>query len=595
MPVSDKSALYIDKLDPQELSATVDQKLKKLEESGREYGLTEGGLLIYQSKGGVGLALNAQATDKFGEEIACRHLAGNLMTKTQAIKGYHEIYASIDSIAKEEYLRDNVFDASRLDVHATYYRVFDYANLGQNLKAIAESLDVGEESRFMFDSEAHSMGLTVARKPVGEGDSQYVVKFYDPNMTDQHTRIIAPTLSSLTTLDVDDILDNADMDLLFPTFNTLTMFSPKLRDPGAKAVADVIDDLDGALYHCLISNISEPIPKLCRLLKAKYNDNYQGYVYSLQAIDCRQSPGFNLAMTFGGDSAVKAYMEYILHSNLNKADKLKIFKANVSHRSVLSIGEDREHDRDTLKTYLFEVANTEELSMETKQELLIGADYSGMPFLYRELNRDHSNSVGIYVKTIAGSKLDEETKLTLLTSVQGRTPALYRACAVGHTESVKVYLHSVLNSNLSNNNKQSLLNAKGRFGASGLHVALKNNHIETAKALVEAIIASPLDKEEKVTLLLAENDKGESGLYWAILRDDEETVNYFIQAIKDAELTDAFKDRMCHSTADGDTIALCIEKIDAHGSISPDSGISGEEPDVADRHEEGRGHVSPKG
>lgn len=155
-----------------------------------------------------------------------------LASQEKGIKDYHEKFSTVKSIASIPALRDHVYDKQRLAYDASYYHVTSLERLGDTLSDIASSLAVEEQRHFAFSSENHVMAFSVSRKE----RSKYIVKFYDPNKTNQHTGVLCENLDDLKKISINDLISEANLNIYFPVFKTGVIASGQQRKPNEAPV-----------------------------------------------------------------------------------------------------------------------------------------------------------------------------------------------------------------------------------------------------------------------------------------------------------------------------------------------------------------------
>lgn len=532
-----KDALSIIKLGSNP-SSKLDTKLSKLEgeEGDRDYQLTDEGILIYESKGGQGEDLNATVEDKHGKDIACRHLVGYLMSRPEGIKDYHDEYADQESIQEVPYLTDNVYDDDPLDQSSTYYNFVALEDVGETVHSLASELEVGEETRFFMDSENHSMGLSIGRKETVDG-SQYVIKFYDPNITDKHTRIICPDLERVGQLNIDHLIDESTKDLYFPKFRTISLYSAKQAPDKRPIFVESSEhcDLDSKLYHALICNLPEEVRVTC---DAIVKENRASLIEQLEASNDNLNPGLQCAMHNRAKDSLQAYMDYIGRSDALPSDKKKSLLTATDGKGITALDLATGHPPEMIEIYLEGILNAD-LDEESKLDILKNAA-KGQCFIEKlGEKKGMSALVSSYASAIASSSLSRESIKSLLRPEGARVPVLF-SLERENTEAVGPYMDAVMGSKLAESDKVELLSAKNLRYGPVLHNAMKKGSAETSLLMADKILSSTeLSAQSKIELLMAEH-KGTPGIHAAIEYEHTEFATDFFHLLDKHDMAKPF-------------------------------------------------------
>lgn len=532
-----KDALSIIKLESNP-SSKLDAKLRKLEGEGggRDYELTDEGILIYESKGGQGEDLNAVVEDKHGKEIACRHLVGYLMSRPEGIKDYHDEYADEESIQEVPYLNENVYDDDPLDQSSTYYNFVALEDVGQTVHSLASELEVGEETRFFMDSENHSMGLSIARKETEDG-SQYVIKFYDPNITDKHTRIICPDLERVGQLKIDHLMDESTQEQYFPKFRTISLYSAN-QAPDKRPISVESSehcDRDSKLYHALICNLPEEVRVTC---DAIVNENPTSLIGQLEASNDNLKPGLQCAMHNRAKDSLQAYMQYIGRSDELPSDKKKSLLTATDGKNITALDLATGHPPEMIEIYLEGILNAE-LDEESKLDILKNAA-KGQCFIEKLGQKEGMSAlVSSYASAIASSSLSPQSIKSLLRPEGAKIPVLF-SIERENSEAVGPYMDAVMGSKLAESDKVELLSAKNPRYGPVLHNAMKKGSAEASLLMADKILSTTeLSAQSKIELLMAEH-KGTPGIHAAIESGNTELATDFFHLLDKHDMAKPF-------------------------------------------------------
>ena len=323
-----REQLLIEKIQDKSTSSALKKKMSTLLRQNRRYLLTNSGVLIYPSKNGIGQKLNGKVLDHISKKITCRHLSGYLVFKSaRGIKHYHENYGSREAISQIRYLRENEYDAKDRHKIFGYYAIFSCEQLGGHLKQVARCLKPGEETRLLLDTENHLMVFTLLHKPLSQNTSHYVIKFYDPNNTDKHSRAIAPSLGTINTLTMDEFLTQKKQRRYFKTFQTCVLSATKEATHNIMTSVTT-DDIESIIYFSLELNLSST---LSHYLNKLLIDNPPDLEKKLSATNLNKQPALFIALQNGNDQVVKIYIETILRASLSEETKFKLIYSVASH------------------------------------------------------------------------------------------------------------------------------------------------------------------------------------------------------------------------------------------------------------------------
>ncbi len=210
-------------------------KLNNLQQQGRHVECDNErnpSILIYNSKeGDPKLNLNGRGRNSSGKQIVCRHLAKEVASRH--MKGYSHDLSSVESIQRQPHCKDDdITDTSKILVQlfnavnegtthpllfpsdpnrqvSAYHNFFHPYSLGIQLKYIASNLACEEECSLLLHyvvpkkTITHVMAISIRHKKNG----MYVVKFYDPEMTNMHRRALCKNLEDISELNIFNLWD----------------------------------------------------------------------------------------------------------------------------------------------------------------------------------------------------------------------------------------------------------------------------------------------------------------------------------------------------------------------------------------------------
>lgn len=403
--------------------------------------------ISYDSKhGDPQLNLNLETTDNNGDQIACRHLAFEFLK--DASKTYHQTFAKLKT-EKPQSLVSNVYDNEHIIVRADHVSVFKLENLGQTLYDECKCMQPGNDKKFTFLSHNHAMAVKVEYKR----NCEFIMKFYDPNRTTVHKRIIFRDVKDFYKLKIEDYLSKESIEFYFETFNVAAL----CRYDDLNKIAE---RNESRTYHQIETIHEENIETVQGLI------HFSRYLKHTEEFDALQ--------------------DVIRKSALSPQQKKECFLHLIGKNIVLS---------DENPVYISEV-------MYAGKSLTLLP--RGESRLYWALINREPELVKLFTTIILKSHIRNKTKFELLmANDEGCVPGLGMALQEGNTETVNAFVVVILGSNLSYEQNGELLIAKDEYGIPGLCVAMLEEKIQTAEAFVAAILGSNLSDEQKVKLLMA--------------------------------------------------------------------------------------------
>jgi hypothetical protein len=132
--------------------------------------------------------------------IVCRHLALQWLADHAIARGLSyadyatakDLTAHVSAQTEAQYHRLRQSPATAL---------VQIDHFGDALQLQFRAMKPGERRRFLVCSESHAMALDLQRKPAKGGEpAEYVVAFYDPNVTLSHQRVVRQSLDAVKSL-----------------------------------------------------------------------------------------------------------------------------------------------------------------------------------------------------------------------------------------------------------------------------------------------------------------------------------------------------------------------------------------------------------
>jgi hypothetical protein len=520
---------------PETLSLTAKQKKAELKRQERRFEVKKSGVLLYLSKEGGPLNHNLKAKDEKEEVIACRHLAGYLAYESRrGVKDYHQSFQSIERIKQVPYLLDNRHDAEERQYKATYYHLFAIDKLGVALHQVASLLKANEETTLLLKSENHEMAITLICKNVLDKKQQYIVKFYDPNLTSAHQRAICPTLKSIKTLSLNTFLSKEALRAYFPIMKSAMIFSTKIRDNTPPLVILDIKNKTEIIYYCASTKLND---KIDELLGQYANQKNANLVKMLCASDERGHSFIHFSLRNEHANGVNFYINTLLRSKLTPQERYEIFAGKTGNLELSLLYFSLALDYPLLTKIIMRGILNSGLSNQKKTELFLARDSQGEPTIVNITKENSFQTIDVFLETVLNSDLTDQDKIASISNAQeAGMPALFAAFLYGHHETIDTFLRHILHSDLTPKDKVLLLSAK-YHQSPGFTAAIYEGHLETVGVFLKAILNSNLSSDEKTSLLKSENEEGIPGLFIALQKGHVAIINLMMSEISNSSLS----------------------------------------------------------
>lgn len=436
-----KNLLIVNKIPNSSVSMNSVEKKTTLLKQNRAFTFTEEGALLYRSNEGSEIQLNGLATDKFGDNIWCRHLSAYLaFDTTRGVKNYHSLYGTIESIQSINFLKENEYDKNQLLTGCSYYNFFNINQLGLQLEKVARCLNAGEETTLLLASENHLMTITLMKKCLTEVKTHFVIKFYNPKFTDTHIRIICPSIESVRTLSFQTIIGDDMINAYFPHYKSATLISPKNRKGATPAVAInsheasypfaessnpgftklfctvfelvLIDNLDDeekvricsmGIFLALINGLSEVLASCIELVLQSTLSNTAKYQILAGTMGCSY-PGLIFAARLSHEETVNVYLKGILNSNLSNVEKIELCLTRDKRHRISVLCEALQSGNSNMVRSYLDVILWSDLSCREKLWLAYAPDQLGLPGFLGAIVQGKYLAVSTYILSMISPK-----------------------------------------------------------------------------------------------------------------------------------------------------------------------------------------------
>nr|WP_240669198.1 ShET2/EspL2 family type III secretion system effector toxin [Dyella sp. M7H15-1] len=488
-----------------------------------------------------GVATFPTPADSPLEVIACRHLAAQYLydcLHDDAGKVDLDHFESVEQIAQHVSENGTQADYENMRRDAQEAHLIKTDHLGKLLMEQFEKIETENASSagigvrgLLLESTNHSMAIRLRVKQDRDDPNKkiYVVKFYDPNMTDTTVRCEVDDLSKLNGQTLRQYIDgdgqhdpyyqhyfssNEDCVMVHVCSHQATE-QPPLQTSQGKVLTSRCEGLSPAvMWHLLRDNCSVDLAGLSADFA---NLDVETQVRLLTAKDMNGTPGFYMALQNGHAEAIRAYGEL-----------LKQLPEEVSAKPIVTPAKPIVTPVKLIVTPV-KLIVTPTKPIVTLLEAKIANGTSG---LYIALQNGHAEAIRAYGELLKQVGNVSLVKLLEAKSADG-TSGLFMALHAGHAEAIRAYgeLLKQLPKGARDRSLFKLLDAIGADGTTGLYAALQNGHAEAIRAYGELL--EQLPKEARAKLLVKRlNANGVSGLQVALQNGHAEAIRAYGELLK---------------------------------------------------------------
>lgn len=417
----------INTLDGRSYKCTTFNSTKKKVREVRLYEDLDGPFaLVYLSNKGTGCNTNGKASQTGGEKIVCRHMSSYYIRHRD--EDWREILSDPNKMANNEELDNFVIDVD--DFLRQSDRVYMCSPF--NIGAALYELSVNSENPrpvALFGTHNHLMAINIEKRKKGG----VVLKFYDPNQSDNIVRVILPSVDHLKKLTIDCLLNEQDFKLYFekyvventPAKTTKSEYLKKIFPNKSKqkpkpehAICAFLASYDDPMKDTTGNYSQDTKVKLLtpEIISNNPELNKQWMIENLQ-----------MSMFYNQNNVSDVILKILNSKELTKEEKFLCMKANrLNFKRKLEypvISSALQHgSTEALKAYMEKVLNYRDFSGEKKYELLGGLENDSC--LYFGFTSDDKNCkqvVMAYVQTvIEAPNLPVEYKIKLLRAQRGK-------------------------------------------------------------------------------------------------------------------------------------------------------------------------------
>ena len=468
-----------------DVTSLLERKIRKLEKQSRPFevytagsknrlllsdklSMNDASVISYNSKGPV-QNLNCKAKNRLdGSPIVCRHLAYAFATgcfglKTNANQSeINEPGSKFNAVASVDSIQNNAAIKTDQQLKKTSVNwgipkvavYFDAEHFGQALydlwmnKGVDNQASHGKPPQtWLLETERHAMAI----KLVPTAESAIKIEWYDPNYTTIVRRVMVSNEEILQQLTLNQFV-STPVQTYYALDRAGVLMSTDTVEAESDSDATVLAALTHSLLHLLMKHgqlNNSSMDSLKTTLSTVRSDNPRELIELLAAKSGNGAPGLFMALQYGHQEAVRAYMEGI-----------KQF------RDIIDPG--------------------------VIWELLVAKRGEGTPGLFMALQNGHQEAISAYLEGIKQLPdiIEPEAIKELLAAKRGDgLPGLFMALAKDNQEAVSAYIDGIkqLRDIIGPEFVKELLAAKGGNGAPGLSIAMQNGHQEAIRAYFEGI------------------------------------------------------------------------------------------------------------
>lgn len=385
--------------------------------------------LVYPSSKGTNCNNNGRVKNMYGKRIVCRDMAAYQIRHRNDDKlKWREILNNPKQMEKQKELNEIGFSTIEFIQQPNKIYMCSPFNIGDALYEMVVNNENPTPPAALFSSYNHVMAINIEKRQKGG----VLLKFYDPNQSDDILRILVPSVDQLKKLTTDFLLNEKQFTEYFPKNTIENIIKHTEKNASQQEVNN-----GNAIFEYFKKKFSKekPTHELCASLKV-YDDpikpigNWQDTkVELLIPKNIANDPELNqrwltetLRMGILDNQSNVGILDMILNSKeLTKDEKFLCMKASTSESPVpvitwaLSFG-----NTETIKVYMKAVLSYPDFSDKEKYELLGGFE-NGYSCLFRGFISDDNTltkiteAVMCYVKAVvADPNLPLHYKVKLL-------------------------------------------------------------------------------------------------------------------------------------------------------------------------------------
>jgi hypothetical protein len=408
--------------------------------------------------------------------------------------------------------------------------------MGSSIKLHSIAAGLKGESQqalyYLFSSN-HSMGISVNKKTkAGKngGATYYTIKFYDPNKTSQHKRIVLPNLDSIRQVTIEHLLDAAFINDYNFNEHDIMLASFEQQTPGQKPSLDYPEKISKKNFaSALASNHGEVITQNLNYLFE--SNNIKKLVKIIKYVTQRKSwferSAFSTAFGNNATDSISALLTFVSENKDHLPQQL--FELLTQYDDSIIDGQYNNHvyiayETGNLKLIQKYQKFLDEINCpdETKRQALLGADSRLQP-AFTVAHQDPATNqerIALFFQHALDYCPNEKylTRALLMPSGERHDPCINLYCTDPNTfANIYAYAHTVkkFQNKLSSKIVTTLLLAEDRDGLSVLSYCFK-----CKKGTSQAVITY-LES-------LLHNDFIGNETYKHLNRNIKQSINYFL-------------------------------------------------------------------
>lgn len=406
--------------------------------------------------------------------------------------------------------------------------------LGYGFYLLSKNMKSGQTKKTTLSTAGHSMAAIIRRKKNG----LYVIKFYDPNTTLRHQRVICKNLKAISQLSINDFLSPQRIKDYFRAFKSILLAeykSPQAPTPYTPSTEIEcyewsLESATNLLHHALATGKYKSVKKAIAVIHQLAGADQRILFECLLAKSFKGCPGLAMALNNHHSIAVQTYMDLVATAPLTAAYKSELLTAiNHENYSALFIAF-QYGSTDTITTYMEAIAQSRFISTDKKIEIFLPTRPDGLLGPYIAITQDHYEAAKLYFKQVAKAPfLSDSKKFELITAViPDNTSFLNNLIYLNNSRAITDYITSITSMEfITDQQLVQLLKAETPTGNNGILTAIIYGHSKALQVYMNAIfdLNSRLTDQQILSLI----EVSDSELDLARSKGLHKTVDLYLQ------------------------------------------------------------------
>jgi len=447
-------------------------------------------------------------------EIVCRHLASWYLDAAHdaAAQGSDGRRGKVDftQVASQDAAASNVKVGRYLELRkAPNRKIVDNAAFGAHLSEQFAVLEAGKQRHgtMFIQTTNHDLAVDIEIKSRPGQADQYVVRCYDPNLTQTHKRVSVSDPKLLPQFTLTDFLGEQKCNEIYDAAAIIAVSEdiPRMSDVvSQERTACTPELLRTRLHLALAHNFPAEIEAIGRDLKT-LKSSPRKIAEVLAGTQLDGVPAISLAMQNGHPEAIGAWGKLVAGSGLRDAQLAKLL-AGKRRDGVPAVNlAMQEGQAGAIEAWGKLVADSG-LRDTPLAELLTGKDQAGSPAVYLAMQNGHAKAIEAWGELVTGSGF-RDTPLAELLAGKRRdgVPAMNLAMQNGHEGAIEAWGELVAGSGLRDTPLAELLAGKRPDGVPAIGIGIKNSHSQAVRSYSEIVnhLTGRMHRSARATLLSA--------------------------------------------------------------------------------------------